>query len=527
MAEIAVEKMLKRDLVTEVERLAGDNYLLQEGLEAAAATLLSIQAEDAGWAPMNSFQQHDGFVITQLHELYAKMKVASKGNPLLKRGFTLRSSYVWGRGLELIGEIPPRFQKKIDKNKEVLFTQSAFISNERSLFNAGQFFLFYDKGKDEAYPVSFSEITNFASNPNRISDVWYYQRTWRPIDPATNMPTDDVVIEWYPVAETAERSGKPLLKEIQNQPVNPRVVVIDVRVNRDEDEVWGVPDVLPAYPYAWAHAEYLKDGSRLLKALSTIAWKVVSKSKGNSTAAAIKMGGARGAGQTANMTADTDLVAMPKAGQVDLGDGDRIASYVAAALGVSLTALLSTAGAAGGSFGAEASLDTPAQNDALSRQAIWENYYERVLRVMGIKDDAGIKVVFHAIQEEPSFRRLQAIATAFQTGALNQEEYRTAALEVLDIKATTTELPKPNAFTGAESTNPDLAANNAMKIAQMQQQNALKIAKTNATAPAPQAGNGPASATPAQGKTGKVGALHDGDNTLRDISSKPGTSGGQ
>jgi hypothetical protein len=26
------------------------------------------------------------------------------------------------------------------------------------------------------------------------------------------------------------------------------------------------------------------------------------------------------------MTSDTDLVAMPKAGQVDLGDGDRIAS---------------------------------------------------------------------------------------------------------------------------------------------------------------------------------------------------------
>jgi hypothetical protein len=130
--------------------------------------------------------------------------------------------------------------------------------------------------------------------------VWYYQRTHHPTDPATNQPTKEPVVEWLPVAETQSKST--LRKEITSQPVNRNIVVIDVRVNRDEDEVWGVPDVLPAMAFAWAHAEYLRDGSKLLKALSTIAWKVVSKSKANSTAAAVKMAGAKGAAGTANMT---------------------------------------------------------------------------------------------------------------------------------------------------------------------------------------------------------------------------------
>jgi hypothetical protein len=287
--------MLKRDLVTEVERLTAGSEFLRESYEAAAAAILAIQSEDEGWSVINQMREHDGFAIHHLKEIYRKAKLQTKGNPLLKRGFTLRCSYVWGRGIEIVGNVPPRFQAKIDKNWDVLFTQSAFIANERSLYTSGHFLLAYDKRKDIAYPLSFNEITNFASNPDRHSDVWYYQRTYTRIDPATNQPASQPTIEWYPVAETQAKGG--LQKEITSQPVNPHIVIIDMRVNRDEDEVWGVPDVLPAMPFAWAHSEYLRDGSKLLKALSTIAWKVVSKSKGNATAAAVKMAGAKGGGR--------------------------------------------------------------------------------------------------------------------------------------------------------------------------------------------------------------------------------------
>lgn len=517
----SIYRNTKAQLIEKLESQIGDNEILRESYEAAAAAVLSIQADDVGWAPLNAMREHDGFAIHHLHEIYKKAKIQTKGSPLLKQGFTLRSSYVWGRGLEIVGEIPPRFQKKIDRNYNVLFSQQAFMGNERALFNAGQHFLFYDKRTDTAYPVSFMEITNFASNPVWAADVWYYQRTYLPLNPQTNMPEVQPIIEWYPVAETQETSGKPLLKEIMNQPVNPHVVVIDVRVNRDEDEVWGTPDCLPAMPYAWAHAEYIRDSSLLLKALSTIAWKVVSKSKGNSAAAAVKVAGNRQAATTANMTADTDLVAMPKSGQVDMADGDRIASYVAAALGVSLTALLSTAGAAGGSFGAEASLDVPTQNNALARQDIWvSNYYKRVLKVMGLKDDAGIDIRFRTITEDPVFRTLGGASIAFQTGAINQQEYRDLVLKSLDVKPTTNELPQPNGFTGAETTNPDLAAQNQLKIATMnaQVQKANNAAAGNATKPADRP-----NPIPSQGNTGKAGKALNPGNEIRNATKKPGT----
>ena len=521
----SIYRNTKAQLIEKLESQMGDNEILRESYEAAAAAILSIQADDAGWAPLNAMREHDGFAIHHLHEIYAKAKIQTKGSPLLKQGFTLRSSYVWGRGLEIVGDIPPRFQKKLDKNYNVLFSQQAFMGNERALFNAGQHFLFYDKRTDEAYPVSFMEITNFASNPVWAADVWYYQRTYLPLNPQTNMPEEQPIIEWYPVAETIEHG--PLLTTIMNEPVNPHVVVIDVRVNRDEDEVWGTPDCLPAMPYAWAHAEYIRDSSLLLKALSTIAWKVVSKSKGNSAAAAVKVAGARTAANTANMTADTDLVAMPKSGQVDMADGDRIASYVAAALGVSLTALLSTAGAAGGSFGAEASLDVPTQNNALARQDIWvTNYYQRILKVIGLKDDAGIEVRFRTITEDPVFRTLGGASIAFQTGAINQQEYRNLVLQSLDVKPTTTSLPTPNGFTGAETTNPDLAAQNQLKIATMNS----KIAKDNSAASGQatkpvnptQDGSRP-NPIPSQGNTGKAGKALNPGNELRNTSKKPGT----
>jgi hypothetical protein len=281
------------DISEELAHVLQTNVILAEQYEAAAAALLAIQAEDVGWSPLNSFTQaHDGFAIRHLHEIYDKAKLQTQGNPLLKQGFTLRSSWVWGRGLDFISEKEthkkPRYEKLIDKNFRTLFSQEAFILNERSLFNAGNLFMAYRRSTNTAFPIPFKEITSFASNPDNASDVRYYQRSYRKIDPKTGRQESDSTVEWYPVWETVD-SGDGLYAIINDKPVISDVVVIDVRVNRDPDAIWGVPDVLPAMPYAWAHSEYLRDGSKLLKALSTIAWKVVSKSKANAQNAGAKM----------------------------------------------------------------------------------------------------------------------------------------------------------------------------------------------------------------------------------------------
>jgi hypothetical protein len=153
------------------------------------------------------------------------------------------------------------------------------------------------------------------------------------------------------------------------------------------------------------------------------------------------------------MTNDTDLVAMPKAGQVDLGDGDRIASYVAAALGVSLTALLSTAGASGGSYGAEASLEPATMNNVLARQNVWiDGFYRRILAAMGMRD---VEVRFRPVVEDPAFRTLQGLTLAVTSGAIFQDELRDKVLEQLDMENLHgSDLPKPNAVHRREDHRP-------------------------------------------------------------------------
>jgi hypothetical protein len=133
---------------------------------------------------------------------------------------------------------------------------------------------------------------------------------------------------------------------------------------------------------------------------------------------------------------------------------------------------------------------------------------------MGVKDDA-IRVAFKSIAEDPTYRTLTGAALAFQTGAINQQEYRNLVLDRLDVKPTTDELPTPNEFTGAQTVNPDLPAENSLKIAKMGQDAQLQIAAQNAKA----------KPVPSQGNSGAVGSGLNGGNELRDNENKPGTSG--
>src|SRR5690606_6967356 len=138
----------------------------------------------------------------------------------------------------------------------------------------------------------------------------------------------------------------PLRASIGGDPVVKNTVIIDAKFNQSVGQVWGVPDCLSAMPYAWAHAEYIRDASKLLKALSMIAWKVVARTKKNSVNAGARMSAPKTVGGTATMTEGTDLVSVPRAGSVNMKDGQTIASYVAASLGVSLVALLADPGSA-------------------------------------------------------------------------------------------------------------------------------------------------------------------------------------
>jgi hypothetical protein len=338
----------------------------------------------------------------------------------------------------------------------------------------------YRRSTRQFYPIPLREITNIAANPDIKQDTWFIQRTWYETDVTTGANKNKPTVKWYPVLEYYEKNKTKLPKSIgptgQVAQVDSDVVIIDLKVNKAIGTSYGVPDILAAMPYAWAHAQYIRNATQLLEAMNTIAWKVVAKNKANASTAGGKVSGAKRAGGTATMTEGTDLVAMPRSGQVDMKDGQTIASYVASALGVSLVALLSDPGAASGSYGAAASLDGPSANTARARQALWKRFYSRIYRAIGL---SGVEISFPKISEDPTYRIAQTLALGMAGGALFQDEFRSAFIEATDVHPlhALTDLPEPSPFTtGAQYSSE--AIDKAEAEAQQQAKDAANVSGT-------------------------------------------------
>jgi hypothetical protein len=443
-----------------------DYSALVESYNNMAQALLSI--EDEGWSLLG-VQNHvgDAFTIEQLQTLAEKLTEKTDGNPLLKRGFGLRTSYIFGRGLQIEEFASRRIEQLVNSpaNQNALFSAEAMIINERSNFTAGQFFILGDNVTKQLQRIPFKEITGWVSDPDNIESIRFIRRSWSrmDIDGKTN-----TIHEWYPVDgyEVGVR-----VQVIQNQRVNYGKTMFPFMVNKRAGNPWGVPDCFAAYPWAYAYNEYLKDGSRILKSLSMFAWQLKSKTKTGATAAAATIATPQSAGSTAVLGADMELASLPRtSNSVDLGNGKPLAAMVAAALEVSVVALMSDPGTSG-AYGVAQTLDIPTTKAMQARQRLWELYLDRIMRFFGQKETA---IKWPKMETESSYRMVQSLALAYEAGAIWQDEMRAAVMDELDVHS------------------------------------------LHATPPnSDQSDSG--SAVPSQGNSGEVGSMQDNSNELRDL----------
>jgi len=443
-----------------------DQQALQESYSQMAASMLNI--EDEGWTKLGiHFDDTDAFTLTQLHLLSKALIERTDGNPLLKRGLGLRTSYIFGRGLEISNISSQRIRNLIDdpQNQAALFSAEAMVINERSNFTSGQMFILGDNSTKKLQRIPFNEITGWVTDPDDAETIYFIRRSW-------SRKTIDgnalEVHEWYPVDTY---SGPRSTRTIQGQRVNYNKTMFPFMVNKRAGNVWGVPDCFSAYPWAYAYNEYLKDGSRILKSLSMFAWQLKSKSKAGATSAAATIATPSTAGSTAILGADMELSALPRtSNSVDLGNGKPLAAMVASALEVSVVALLSDPGTSG-AYGVAQTLDMPTTKAMQSRQKLWENYLKRVLLFFGEKK-ADIK--WPKMENESSYRQLQSLALAKESNAIWPDEYRNAVLDELDVAAMRQQVPS-------------------------------------------ELGQSSGSSVPSQGNSGVVGSMQDNSNELRDM----------
>ena len=460
--------------------MASENELLRESYASMAQAVLAF--DDAGWNDVSAAANEDGFALQDLKDAATRIREMSEGNPLLKRGSALRTSYIFGKGVSF-GILPTRFQRYVDdqKNQDVLFSSEAQTINERSHFTDGQFFVLGDVATKTFQRIPFAEITAVVTNPDNPEEVWYYRRSWtrkaQDLGGAGNR--DQELNVWYPTDTYTPANGRYVAR-IGDYAVDAKFRMFASRVNRRAGRIWGVPDAMPAVPWAHAYNEFLKDGSRMLKALSMFAWQLKSKTKTGVTNAAAAIATPGASGSTAVLGADMELSSMPRAGSVDLTDGRPLGSMVASALEVSVVALLSDPGTSG-AYGTAQTLDVPTLKAMEARQAIWTNFYRRILLFMGVRDP---QVNWAKIESEPSQRLMQALALARETNAIWDDEYRDAVIETLDIPKLHEETP-------------------------------------DSQDPYRDTSNGTASAVPGQGNSGAVGSMQNNANDLAQADAQP------
>ena len=467
--------MANSDFLKQFEAVAQENELLRESYASMAQAIIAF--DDDGWNPLGTHFGQEGFTLTELRVAANKIREVTEGNSLLKRGSSMRSSYIFGRGVSFSDQ-PPRIRRLIEspQNQDVLFSPDAQLINERSHFTDGQFFLLGDNETRELQRIPFNEITGAVTDPNDSERIRYIRRSWNQTD--MNFPTGQTTASakevWYPV-DTYQPRGR-FATSIQNQPVDASKTMFYSRVNLRAGRIWGVPDALPALPWAHAYNEYLKDGSRLLKSLAMFAWQLRTKTKAGATAAAATVATPASVGSTAIMGEGMELASLPRGGAVNLDTGRPLASMVASALEISVVALLSDPGTSG-AYGTAQTLDAPTVKAMEARQATWTTLYQRVLRWMGA---SAVEVSWPKIEVEATQRLMQALALARETNAIWDDEYREAVIEVLDI----TKMHR----------NPPVDDN-------------------------PYEPGG--SAVPSQGNSGAVGSMQDNSNDLRDGNNAP------
>jgi hypothetical protein len=390
--------------VTEIEDTTRERIVfMAEQLEAASNTIemleesmadIELAREDVGWQRIGAWSTAQ-FSRDGMNRNAELCRIMVLSNPLIKRGLALRHSYVWGRGVEIEArdktatELVDVVQAYIDLNRETLFGSGAQEDLERTVGTDGNVFLAHFtrpmSGSVKVRSIPFAEISERICNPQDRDEPWYYKRAWTVVEISDDGQKNTVRREaYYPDIAYRPRRRPKFIDSIEvfwDAPVR------HVVVNRPDGWDFGVGDAFAGIDWARAYGTFLSDWAKLMKALSTYAWKVTGQSKKTagtaatevrknsaSTGATVRTSEAEKVGQTAVMSGAT-LEAIPKSGAtIDADSGRPLAAMVAASLGVPVTMLLGDPGVTGARATAE-TLDTPTVLEFKARQRLWQTVY--------------------------------------------------------------------------------------------------------------------------------------------------------
>lgn len=363
-------------------------------LTESLSELEQLAREDRGWdrliGDLNQDMTPQG--RRRISDLCEVMTVA---NPLIKRGFMLRHSYVWGAGHQVSvpagendadGAVNAVVQAMLDdeRNAVSLSSEEAVTGLERWLYSHGAVVLLCDTDPDTGAVVVRQEdpdrIEDHLCDPEDARTVWYWKRVYstRTMRRDGRPGATKTVTVWHPDI-AYHPTGADRLDAIGGKEVrwDQPLLVRSVNAPASAGWSWGIGDAYAAVPWARMSKEFLDSWFTLMRALSRYAWRTTTKGSAASRAAAAAKAAQATAvnpsGAGAHLFTDpaTTLEAVPKTGAtIDATSGQPLQQMVAAALDVPLTMLLGDPGTTGARAVAE-TLDQPMELAMGARRRFW------------------------------------------------------------------------------------------------------------------------------------------------------------
>ena len=346
---------------------------------------LSLQLEDRGWKKIGSDDENT-MSREALVQAAQDGRALAVAHPLVRRGLSLRTSYVHGQGGPQLSveaedeDVNAAVQQwwTSRENQNSLTGPEARTRLERALSTDGNVFIasFTNPvdGRVTNRTIPFEQITRIITNPEDRGQVWFYERTYSKRAEAFSTTEQSVTVLYPDLAYAPALKPHTILghQVMWDQPVR------HVKVNDLDGWEFGIGDTFSIAPYARGYRDFLNDWLKLMKSLSQFAWRGTAEGKRAQRARQALARAQQGVTGNDNSVGATyvsapgeGLEAIPKTGAtIDADSGRPILAMIAAGLDVPVTMLSTDPGITGARSTAE-TLDEPMYRAMRARQDVW------------------------------------------------------------------------------------------------------------------------------------------------------------
>lgn len=424
-----------REVKNEAQRERWQAEFLEESLRA-----LEDHAREDGWRRLTSSMEFD-FTRDGLDDLMAISQAMYISHPLIQRAVNVRSYYTWGQGVtitvadERVNERWLRPMLDEPGNQSTLFSHMAHILTDVDQQVDGNTLIamFTDPrtGLVKLRDVPVNEIREIITNPDDVTEIWYYRRRWtqRSLNMSSGTVDQRAMEAFYPDFRYAS-TARQRPESIGGIEVRWDSPIVHQKTGGRKRMLFGIPETYAALDWARAYRKFLEDWHTIVSSLARFAWRA--------TVSANRVQAAKDKFATSDGRGVRTRQPPPPAGSVFIGGQldrlDPIAKsgtttsaedarpsrlMVGAAMDLPDTILSGDADV--GNFATARTLDRPTELAIMSRQQMWIAHHrsildysiEQAIRARIIPDaDPGLSISFPDILEHDIEAQIRAVISA-------------------------------------------------------------------------------------------------------------------